>query len=88
MDENGVAEEDYGTWGELVVIEAKLHLENLPWHKYQWMLYVSYWKLNQFTHPFTFPIPSCDDAVQEIDTAENCVIAVDMYSGYWQLVAE
>ena len=33
------------------------------------------------------PITCCDDAVQDIDTEENYFIAVDMNSGYWQVVA-
>ena len=49
---------------------------------------MSYRKLNQVTCPFNFPIPRCDDAVQDIDTEENYFIAVDMDIGYWKLVAE
>ena len=32
LDENGVVEEDDGPWGALVVISAKLHQGNVPWH--------------------------------------------------------
>ena len=88
MDENGVVEEDDGTWGALVVLAAKPHQIVLPWHKYQWRLCVSYQKLNQVTRPFTFPIPLCDDSVQDIDTEEKYFISVYMDSGYWQVVAE
>ena len=49
---------------------------------------VSYQKLNRVTRPFTFPIPHCDDAVQDIDTEANYLIAVEMYSGYWKVMAE
>ena len=49
---------------------------------------VSYQKLNQSTRPFTFPIPLCDDSVHYIDIEANYFIAVDMYSGYWEIVAE
>ena len=87
MDEDGVAEEEYIPWGELVVLAAKPHQENMACHEYQWRLCVSYQKLNQFTRPFAFPITRCDDAVQDIDTEENYFIAVDMNSGYWQVVA-
>ena len=68
MDENGVMEEDDGPWGEFVIISTKPHQENVPWHEYKWRLYVSYQKPNHVTHPFTFPIPHCDDTVQDIDT--------------------
>ena len=49
---------------------------------------MSYQKLNQVTHPFAFPVPRCDDVVQEIYTGANYFIVVDMDSGYWQVVAE
>ena len=62
--------------------------ENVSWHEYQWRLCVSYRKLNQDIRPFTFPIPCCDDAVKYIGTEANYFIAVDMNSGYWQVVAE
>ena len=70
-DENGVVEEYNEPWGALVVLAEKPHQENVPWHKYQWMLCVSYQKLNQVNRPFTFPIPLCYDAVQDIDTEEK-----------------
>ena len=88
LDENGAVEEEAGPWGGLVVLVAKPHQENVPWHKYHWGLFVSYQKLNQFTRPFTFTVPRCDDAVQYINTEANYFIAVDMYSGYWQVVTE
>ena len=66
LDENGVVEEDRGPWGVLVVLAAKTHQGNLPWHDYQWWLCVSYQKLNQVTCPFTLTIPRCDDAAQDI----------------------
>ena len=42
MDANSVAEEDYGPWGALVVLDVKPHQENLPWYDYQCRLCVSY----------------------------------------------
>ena len=39
-------------------------------------------KLKQATHPFTSPIPRCDDAVQDINTEANVFIAVYMDSVY------
>ena len=88
MDENGVVEEDDEPWIALVVLAAKTHQENLPWHEYQWSLSVSYQKLNQVTRPFTFHISWWYDTVQDIDTEENYFIVVDMDSSYCQLVAE
>ena len=74
--------------GKLLVLAEKSHQENVPCHKYQWKLCVSYQKLNQVTCQFTFPLPRCDDTVQDIDTEEKYLIAVDMDLGYWQVVAE
>ena len=71
-----------------MVLVSKPRPENVPWHDYQWRLGVSYRKLNQFNCPFAFPIPSCDDVVQDIDTEAKYFITVNMYSGYWQVVAE
>ena len=79
-------EEYNGPWVSLVVKAAKPRQETVPYHKYQWSLCVSYQNLNQVTRPFAFPIPRCDDAVQEIDTEANCIIDVDMGSGYWEIV--
>ena len=49
---------------------------------------MAYQKLNYVTRPFTFPIPRCDDTVQDIDTEAKYFIAVDMDCGYWQVVEE
>ena len=81
-------EEYDGPWGTLLVLAEKLHQENAPWQKYQWSLCVSYQKLNQVTRIFTFPIPRCDDAVQDIYTEENHFSAVYTDSGYWQVLAK
>ena len=47
-----------------------------------------YQKLNQVHLPFAFPIPFYEDSVKYIYTESNYFIAIDMYSGYWQVVAE
>ena len=47
---------------------------------------MSYQKLNQVTQTFAFPMPLCNDTVQDMDTEEKYFIAVEMDSGYWQLV--
>ena len=80
LDENGVVEEDNGPWGTLMVLAVKPYQGNVPCHKYQWMLCVSYQKLNQVTCPFTFPITRCDDAIQDIDIKAKYIISVDMDS--------
>ena len=74
LDENGVVEEDNGTWGALMVLAAKSHQENVPWHKYKFRLCVSYHKLNQVTLSFTLPIPRCDNEVQYIETEVSILL--------------
>ena len=86
MKKNSVLEEDNRPWGELVVLSAKPHQENVPWHEYQWSLCVSYQKMKQVTFPFTFPINCFGESVQDIDTEAKYFIDVDMYSGYFQVV--
>ena len=88
LDENRVVEQDNVIWGALVVLAAKTHQENLPWHEYQWRICASYQNLNHVTRPFTFPIPRCDGSVKDIDTEANYFIAVYMDSGYWKVVAK
>ena len=44
--------------------------------------------MNQVTHPFAYPVPLGDYAVQGIDTEANYFIKVDIDSGYLWLVAE
>ena len=88
LDENGVVEEDNRPWGALLVLAAKPHQENMPCHEYHWRLCVSYQKLNQATCPFNFPIPRCDDTIQDIGIEAKYFISVDMDSGYWQVVTE
>ena len=47
-----------------------------------------YQKLNQVIHPFAFPIPCCDDAVQDIVTEAKYFIAVEKDIGHWKVVSE
>ena len=49
---------------------------------------VSCQKLNQVNFPFAFPVPLCNDSVQDINTEANYFISVYMDSEYWQVVAE
>eukprot|EP00957_Ditylum_brightwellii_P202439 15330188-Ditylum_brightwellii.AAC.1 len=84
LEDNGVIEDDDGPWGAQVVLAAKPHQEGVAWQDLKWRLCVSYRKLNQVTRPFTYPIPRCDDAVEDIDTEAKYFIAIDLESGYWQ----
>ena len=87
LEENGIIEDDDGPWGALAVLAAKPHQEEVPWQEFRWRLCVSYRKLNQVTRPYAFPIPRCNDAVEDIDTEAKFFIAIDLDSGYWQVSA-
>ena len=39
------------------------------------------------TRPFLFPLPCCDDAVQEIGPREYA-LTMDSDAGYWQVLIE
>ena len=88
LEHNGLVEDDDGPWGAMVVLAAKPNQGLKHYTEYQWRLCVSYRKLNQVTRPFKYPIPRCDDAVEDIDPEAKWFIAVDMDSEYWQLAAE
>jgi hypothetical protein len=88
LEANGLIEDDYGPWGAMIVLAAKPGQENVPASEFKWRLTVSYRRLNQVTRPFAFPMTRCDDAIEEIDTDACFFIAVDMDSGYWQVIAE
>ena len=88
LDKSGMVEEEDGSWVALVVLAAKTNQENVSCHKYQCIPLVSYQTLNQVTCPFAFPITQCDDLLQYIDKEANCFIALDMDSGYWEVVSE
>ena len=66
LDKTRLISDDTGPWGALIVLAAKPGQFNVPWEKFKWRLCVSYRKLNQVTKPFQYPIPRCDDAVEEI----------------------
>ena len=67
LQRNGLIEDDDGLWGAIIMLAAKPHQEDVPWHKYKWRLCISYQWLNQVTHPFEFLIPWCNDAVEDIN---------------------
>ena len=88
LDDNGLIEDDDGPYGAQIVLAAKPGQDGVPADKFKWRLCVSYRRLNQVTRPFAFPMPRCDDAVEDIDTEAKFFIAIDLDSGYWQILAE
>ena len=54
----------FGPWGSSIVLAAKphqVHVTNIL--DFVWRMCVSYRRLNQATLPFEYPIPRCDDAI-------------------------
>jgi hypothetical protein len=78
-----VIEIDEGPYGAMVVLAQKPNQEHKHHSEYIFHLCVSYRLLNAITRPFLFPLPRCDDAVQEIDPREYAFDA-----GYWQVLIE
>ena len=36
LEDNGVIEDDFGSWGALVVLAAKPHQEDVDWEEFRW----------------------------------------------------
>ena len=70
-----------------MVLASKANQENVPWHEYVWRLCVSYRLLNQVTCPYAYPMPRCDDAVDEIPPGMMYFVSFDLATGYWQILA-
>jgi hypothetical protein len=77
-----------GPWGSSIVLAAKPHQEQVTdIADFVWRMCVSYRKLNQVTLPFEYPIPHCDDAINNFgDSAGRLYfIALDNKTGYHQI---
>ena len=48
---------------------------------------VSYWKLNNITKPFEFPIPRCDDTIRSVVAGSDTIfiMSLDARQGYHQV---
>jgi hypothetical protein len=66
MAANDIVKKCISAWAALVVLAPKANQEAIPWHEYIWRLCLSYRHLNQVTCPYAYPMPRCDDAVDEI----------------------
>jgi hypothetical protein len=77
-----------GPWGSSIVLAAKPHQEQVTnIADFVWRMCVSYRKLNQVTLPFEYPIPRCDDAIDNFgDSAGRLYfIALDNKTRYHQI---
>ena len=85
---NGWIRKCFGAWGSSIVLAAKPHQEHvIDICEFIWRLCVSYRRLNQVTLPFEYPIPRCDDAIDNFgDSAGRLYfIALDNKTGYHQI---
>jgi hypothetical protein len=86
---NGWIWKCYGPWGSLVVLAPKPHQEDVTnIDDFVWRMCVSYRRLNSVTLPFEYPIPRCEDAIDDFgDSAGKLFfISLDACSGYHQIV--
>jgi hypothetical protein len=86
---NGWIRKCYGPWGSLVVLAPKPHQESVVnIEDFIWRMCVSYRRLNSVTLPFEYPIPRCEDAIDDFgDSAGKLFfISLDAASGYHQVL--
>jgi hypothetical protein len=77
-----------GPWGSSIVLAAKPHQEHITDIKdFIWRMCVSYRHLNTVTLPFQYPIPRCNDAIDNFgDSAGRLYfITLDNKTGYYQI---
>jgi hypothetical protein len=77
-----------GPWGSKGILAGKPHQEEI-WNieDYIWRFCVNYRPLNAVTLPYEFPIPRCDNALDDFGDAdgEMCFISVDGKSVFHQI---
>ena len=77
-----------GAWGSSIVLAAKPHQEQVTnIDEFVWRMCVSYRRLNQVTLPFEYPIPRCDDAIDNFGDSNGRLhfISLDNKTGYHQI---
>jgi hypothetical protein len=85
---NGWIRKCYRPWGSLVVLAPKPHQKEIEKIKdFVWRMCCSYRKVNSVTLPFEYPIPRCEDAIEDFgDSAgKPLFISLDARSGYHQI---
>jgi hypothetical protein len=71
-----------GAWGSLIVLAPKPQKEHVnDINDFIWHMCVSYRKLNGVTLAFEYPIPRCDDAIDDLVTASvDCGLSVSTHA--------
>ena len=86
--DNGWITECTGPWGSMIVLAAKPHQEPITWvEDFIWRMCISYRKLNSMTRPFEYPIPRCNDAIEDFGNAHGTLfmMSLDNWLGYHQI---
>ena len=86
--DNGWIRPCFGPWGSSIVLAAKPHQEQVTdINEFVWRMCVSYRRLNQVTLPFEYPIPRCDDAIDDFGDSNGRLyfISLDNKTGYHQI---
>ncbi len=77
-----------GPWGSMIVLAPKPHQEDVTdIADFIKRMCVSYRRLNSITLPFKYPIPRCNDAIDDFGngTGKLSFISLDARSGYHQI---
>ena len=77
-----------GPWGSMIVLAPKPHQDEVTnISDFVWRMCISYRKLNAITLPFEYPIPRCDDAIDDFGEGHGRLyfISLDARSGYHQI---
>jgi hypothetical protein len=85
---NNWIEECGGAWSSLIVLAPKPHQEHInEIDDFIWCMCVSYRKLNSVTLPFAYPIPHCNDAINNFGDGVGWLwfISLDAHQGYHQI---
>ena len=88
LKHNGWIEECSGPWGSMIVLAPKPHQETVEdINDFVWRMCVSYRGLNAITLPFEYPIPRCNDALDNFGDSLGTLsfISLDARSGYHQI---
>jgi hypothetical protein len=79
----------WGPWESMIVLTPKPHQEHIMnIEDFIWRMCVSFRRLNRVTKPFTFPIPRCADAIEDLGVVAFLIlwfISLDFRQGFHQI---
>jgi hypothetical protein len=79
----------WGPWGSMIVLDPKPHQEHvMDIEEFIWRMCVSFRRLNRVTKPFTFLIPRCADAIEDLGAIVFLIlwfVSLDCRQGFHQI---